>query len=589
MNPEDTLRLEYKPHGNNGKVVLTVMLGDDLLALNKLDVLSEGVRGRFAAGLCEGRPGISRSEVDRQLLNIAREVQGRSHDMTESETTSGELDVSRIVRPERFVVPEVSGLTVAVPTLCDGRPVGRWMLYLRWADGTREVKDLPDSLPLAGGSKLWIHPTPGQPGIQQSPAWAGGDRKAWLDEEEPPDPAEVFKRLCKCIAYFIDFPEQQAPGITATLALWVVLTYTYPAWPAIPYLYLGGPAGSGKTRVFEVLSRLVFRPLQSSNMTGAALFRTLHSRGGTLLYDEAERLKQSIPDVGEINSMLLAGYKRGGRATRLEPVGDTFRTVEFDVFGPKALACVRGLPEALFSRCIPVMMFRAGKDSPKPRRHLDDCGGRWRALRADLHAITLEYGPDYLNLAHRGDVCPAMSGRQFELWQPLLALASWVEDHGAKGLLTLMQNFAMASNESVEAGQTPDCDEVLLRALAEMVAAGESLIAKDVLGRAEQAEPRMFANWSAKGAANALRRYGIETRKTHGRRSYGHVAPEDLERIQATYNMDLGLSDADRDEDTLTHVPHVPQVPQGHLEAPAAARGARRAHGALAERGSHGL
>ena len=57
-------------------------------------------------------------------------------------------------------------------------------------------------------------------------------------------------------------------------------------------------------------------------MTGAALFRTLHGQGGVLLLDEAERLKNTPdPATAEILSMLLAGYRRGGTATRLEPIG----------------------------------------------------------------------------------------------------------------------------------------------------------------------------------------------------------------------------------------------------------------------------
>src|SRR5262249_8067223 len=157
-----------------------------------------------------------------------------------------------------------------------------------------------------------------------------------------------------------DLPADTAAGTTATVALWVVLTYCYQAWPAVPYLFVGGPIGSGKSRLFEILIRLVFRALASSNLTGPALFRTLHDRGGTLVYDEAERLRQAT-DAGqqELLSMLLAGYKRGGQATRLEPIGDSFRSVAFDVYGPKALACVAGLPPALASRCIPVTMFRA--------------------------------------------------------------------------------------------------------------------------------------------------------------------------------------------------------------------------------------
>lgn len=427
MNESNTLQFEHIPVGNNGKVSLTVKLGNNTLALDKLDILSASVRDKFAKKLCKDWPGIERELVDEQLLNIAGEVQRQQNMEPADEESSAELDVSRIVRPEWFATPQVSGLTVAMPVLCGGKPANRWRLYLRWTNDKREVRDLSDSIDLPDKTKLWIHPIPGQVSIKTVPAWSESARKKWLAGEVSPDPAEVFVRLCQCIAYFVAFPEQHGPGATSTLALWTMLSYVYSAWSAIPYLYLGGPAGSGKTRVFEVISRLVFRPLQSSNMTGAALFRTLHGNGGTLIYDEAERLKQNTPDVGEINSMLLAGYKRGGRATRLEPIGDTFKTVEFDVFGPKALACIKGLPVALGSRCISIYMFRAGRDSPKPRRRIDSYALRWQTLRDDLHALALNYAPDFLNFPDRHDVCPDMSGRNFELWQPLLALAEWIE------------------------------------------------------------------------------------------------------------------------------------------------------------------
>jgi len=353
------------------------------------------------------------------------------------------------------------------------------------------------------------------------------------------------------------------------LALWVILTYGYSAWPAIPYLHLGGPASSGKSRVFEVLRRLVFRPLVSSNMTAASMFRTLHERGGTLLYDEAERLKESTPDVSEIRSMLLAGYKRGGQAIRLEPVGRTFRTVEFEVYGPKAMACIKGLPVALATRCIPVMMFRAGQGSPKPRRRIDDHLPRWEKLRADLHAMALDCGGQWLALSERADVCPTMNGRQYELWQPLLALAAWIESCGAEGLLGLMQEYALASAESVQEEQTPDCDEVLLRALAGLIRDGASPTAKDVLARARDDEARTFDGWSAKGAANALRRYGIRTRKSQGRRHYGNVDLDALRQIQTIYGLELGFSEEDGlpAPDNVPHVPHVPsEVVQTALE-----------------------
>ena len=546
MTDETAVVLTYDRVGNNGKISLTAKLGDEVLALDNLNVLSATARERFAKQLCKDRPGIDRAEVDQELLNIADEVLKAQNKQQSEAKPAAELDVSHIVRPERFITPEVSGLTVAIPTLRDDRPASRLKLHLCWMDGKREVVDMPESLTLPDGRKLWIHPTPGVPSNLDMPAWSKKARQAWLAGEYSVGAADVFQRLCKCIAHYVYFPESVAPGTTATLALWVLMTYCYPAWSAIPYLYLGGPAGSGRTRVFEVLSRLILRPLQSSSLSAAALFRTLHDKGGVLLYDEAERLKQNAPDVAEVTAMLLAGYKRGGRATRLEPVGDgKFKTVEFQVFGPKAMACIRGLPVALSSRCIPVVMFRAASGSAKPRRRIDAYTERWQTLRDDLHALALEHGTDFLDMAKRNDVCPEMSGRAFELWQPLLALAAWVESRGAEGLLELMHDYAARSIESGQEYQTPDCDEILLRTLGSLLQLGLSPISKDVLEKAREHEAQMFANWSAKGVANALRRYGIETFKTVGRRSYGHVTLDQLLQVQTAYNMDLDLPGED--------------------------------------------
>jgi hypothetical protein len=324
-----------------------------------------------------------------------------------------------------------------------------------------------------------------------------------------------------------------------------MLTYCYQAWGAVPYLYVGGPIGLGKSRLFEIVARLVFRPLVSSSMTGPALFRTLHDRGGTLLYDEAERLRQASPDQQELVSMLLAGYKRGGQATRLEPVGDSFRSLAFDVYGPKALACIAGLPPALASRCIPVMMFRAAPDSPKPRRRIDADPAGWQSLRDNLHALALEHGATWLELAQRTDVCPAgADGRSYELWQPLLALAAWVEGHGADGLLRLMQRHALAIVEAGKDDQVPEADEVLLEVLTEQVRCGNQPTPGNILSTAKERDPATFEKWVAQTVSRRLKNYGIPTpKKSHGERRYKDVSLQTLLRIQKHYGIDLGIAD----------------------------------------------
>src|SRR5262249_26264681 len=250
-------------------------------------------------------------------------------------------------------------------------------------------------------------------------------RQDWRAGKATVDPMRVFRRLCEQIVYFLDFPEDSVKGTTATLALWSMLTYCFQAWDAVPYLNISGPLHSGKTRVLEILGEVVHRPFNSSNLTCPSLFRTLHERGGTLLYDEAEGLRSSTPEAGELLSMLLAGYKRGGQATRLEAVGDSYHTVSFDVFGPKVVACIAALPQTLVSRTIQITMFRSGPDSDKPKRRITEDEATWQELRDDLHVLAVENGPVWRALVRRKDVCPeAINGRNFELWQPILAMAS---------------------------------------------------------------------------------------------------------------------------------------------------------------------
>jgi len=329
---------------------------------------------------------------------------------------------------------------------------------------------------------------------------------------------------------------------------------------------VGGPKASGKTTLFRVLARLVFRPVESSNMTAPCLFRTLNERGGVLLLDEAERLREGTSEAVEIRSILLSGYKRGSPASRLEKCGDNgFRRIEFDVFSPKALACIGGLPEALASRCIRVSMFRAAADSPKPRRRLDAEPAAWAGNRDDLHALALEHGATWLELVNRVDVVPAcFGGRDFELWQPLLALASWLEDRGAMGLLGTVQEHAERLMDAAHDDSVPEVDEALLRIVAEYVVGGghQNLKAGDVLKRAREADPVTFQKWSPKGVAGVLGRHGLRTHHD-GRygRTYSRVSLAALQRIERAYGFDLSLPVED-----VSNVSNVPEDAPGRLK-----------------------
>lgn len=543
MSDNAAIVLDYRRDGHAATGVLTAKLGDETLAVEKLDIARSTQRDAFAKQVAKDRPGIDRSAVAAELLRLAGEAARAPEPTT---TATDELDVSCIVRPELFHVPDVSGFAIPTAMITGGKPVGRWLHYLRWADGRRERRELAESIKLPDGGRLWLHPLPAAPLPTAQPGWSTAGRLAWLEGAEVPSAATVFKRLCERFAYFLEFHGDTAGGDVAVLALWTLLSYCYPAWSVIPYLRIGGPLACGKTRGFELLRRLVFRGIQSSNMTAACLFRSLHETGGTLLLDEAERLRDRTPDAGELRSILLSGYKAGSPARRLEPAGDgRFIQRSFDVYGLKAIASIANLPEALASRCIPLTMFRAAATSPKPRRRIDRDMSGWASLRDDLHALALEHGLTWLQLAERADVCPeAMTGRAYELWQPLLALAAFAEQSGADGLLATLRRHALYVTELQTDDSTPDTDELLLRLLADDVTGGSSgnITPGELLRRARDREPSLFSKWSARGVSAALKRYKVPTKKRNGRKVYREVTVTQLCEIEAAYSIDLGLS-----------------------------------------------
>lgn len=537
-----------------GAGTLTIKLGDDVLAAERIDVLKPKQRDELVARVCAGRPGIDRAALAAELLKLAGNAADARKDDPDRADLSGapELEPAHLVRPELFHHPAVSGVAVPSVRIVGGAPRGRWELYLRWhGDGRRERRDLDSALELPGGGMAWLWPRPSDPTPNSRAGWSGPGRAAWLEGAAAPDPGDVFRRLAERFAHYLELPDEARIGATATLALWVLLTYCYPAWTALPYLSVGGPLGSGKSTLFGVLARLVFRPLPSSNMTAPTLFRSLHELGGVLLLDEAERLRDQTPDAAELRSILLSGYKRGSPAMRLEKNGERFERVEFDVFGPKCFASIANPPEALASRAIRLGMLRAAPGSAKPRRRIDANPRLWSDLRDDLHVMALEYGLTWLDLADRPDVVPpALAGRDFELWQPLLAIAAWLEGCGAGGLLGLVQGFAAESTEAGRDDAVPDADELLLRILARHVLAGShgTLKAADVLREAREADAAEFGGekagrWKPKGVANVLRRYGFATRKRHGSagRTYSAATLAELRRVELAYGFALDL------------------------------------------------
>ncbi len=166
-----------------------------------------------------------------------------------------------------------------------------------------------------------------------------------------------------------------------------------------------------------------------------------------------------------------------------------------------------------------------------------------------MHVLALEHGPTWLELVDRSDVVPdGLSGRDYELWQPLLSIASFVESAGADDLLKLLQGHAVEVAALGKDDQVADHDETLLGILAEETRWGRCPTPGEILTKAQEAEPVAFRNWSARAVTSHLKRYGIPTpRKSGSRREFRDVTPEHFRRIQQSYGIDLDFPENETD------------------------------------------
>lgn len=255
-------------------------------------------------------------------------------------------DVIRLTRPNLFHLPEVSGIMIPEKEIKKNEVVGSWKLYVNYKDAGRRVLDLAGHkhIPLQDSSFLWFDPIPPDPSISNISRWSGEGRVEWQGGYTP-DVAKLYDDLIGLFEYFLDFPSNESETLLAILALWTMLTYAFPAWDAVPYLFFNGTLGSGKSTVFGVLIELIWQGILSSSMTAPCIFRALGVHGGVLLFDETDRLRDRTQEAAEIRALLCSGYKkRGGQAHRLEKKGDDFVLTGFDVYGPKALAGIAQIP-----------------------------------------------------------------------------------------------------------------------------------------------------------------------------------------------------------------------------------------------------
>lgn len=171
------------------------------------------------------------------------------------------------------------------------------------------------------------------------------------------EPVYIIKEIERYIRKFY-FADNSV--IYKIIALYIYTTYFYELFAQVPYLFLNGSKGSGKSILDEIIKLLAFNSRMAVHITEAAMFRMLSFEGGTLILDEQEGLtSKGRTTDSAMAAILKGGYARSGCVYRTNTDRNTNgnKIDSFSIYGPKIISNIMGIDDVIEDRCIVINTY----------------------------------------------------------------------------------------------------------------------------------------------------------------------------------------------------------------------------------------
>ncbi len=328
------------------------------------------------------------------------------------------------------------------------------------------------------------------------------DPEAWPD---PVDGGALLDELAQTVRRFVVLDESSA----VAFALWTLHAAAHDAAFVSPLLCITSPEKRcGKTTCLQVAGAVVPRPLFASNITPAAIFRTVEKFAPTLLIDEADTFAR---ENEELRGILNCGHTRSA-AFVVRTQGDDFEPRLFKTWCPKAIALIGKLPDTLEDRsiCIGLERKRAGEGTER-------LSARILASLEPLRRRCWRWAQD--NMAGLEDAEPdtpaGLHDRAADNWHALLAIADacggeWPDRARSAAV-------ALSGSKGIEPGSIR---ELLLFDIRDTFTASGSdrLFSSSIVAALSEMEGRPWPELNrgkpitAPRLARMLKPFGIETR-----------------------------------------------------------------------------
>jgi putative DNA primase/helicase len=301
---------------------------------------------------------------------------------------------------------------------------------------------------------------------------------------EPVDGGELLETMSPAFARFVVLPS----GAATAASLWTLHAHAHDAAVISPLLTAVSPEKRcGKTTFLGVLQQLVPRPLPTSNVTPAALFRAVEKFTPVLLLDEADTYVTGKRANPELRGLINSGHRRSS-AILLRCVGDDNEPRMFSTWAPKSIALIGSPPDTIRDRSILMSMRRRLPEERVERlRDADPELSRLCRMAARWSADRLE--------ALRGadpETPEGLDDRAADNWRPLLAIADlaggpWPER--ARRAALFLSGAEAAEDESVRVMLLADIREIFADREA------DRLLSSDIAETLAKRESRPWPEW----------------------------------------------------------------------------------------------
>ncbi len=246
----------------------------------------------------------------------------------------------------------------------------------------------------------------------------GANNGLQIDPPEPWDEAvngaDLLNSIRKVFNRYLILPDHA----DTALSLWTAGTYVFDNFQVWPKLLITSPEKRcGKTRNIEVCAAVSRCAMPTSNITAAALFRTIGKYRPSLMIDEADTF---LKDNDELRGVINSGHRKRS-AYVIRCTGDNNDPEVFSTWCPMVIGMIKLPADTIVDRSVIIQLRRKlpGEKVARLGHDLDDlCEPiRRRAERwAEDHAMVLK--------DEEPDLPHCVNDREIDNWMPLFAIAN---------------------------------------------------------------------------------------------------------------------------------------------------------------------